>query len=478
MFAAASLLTFGVLFSFLFSIIILVLQVTQNLNIFLAIGLTVVVNVILWLISPWLTDLMNRFFYKVRFLKKEEMDELYPELSQFIQSISAKHRFPYPKIGIIDDQNPTAFTYGSGRYNARIVLTEGLFTYLSPQETKAVVAHELGHIVNRDFVVMMIASTIVQILYEIYAHLIRVKGKKSGNIKLVALLAYAFYTIGIYLILFLSRTREYMADTFAAQTASAQDLSNALIKIAYGIVAAPDTDASKRLLHSTRHLGIIDVNNAKHLGVTAYITHQNPERIAEVMVFDRVNPWAKIIELNSTHPLTGKRIDNLSTISKKQGKPFSYDVDAATSKMKINKSVMYMDFMQGVVIYYAPLLLSILLMVLFGFVWIPAGIGIGILIQTMYRFPQEPEKQTTILDQMRNPYASPIRGTSIRLTGNAIGRGMPGYIFSEDVMYQDSTGLIFLDYSSLFGFIGKDINFRNSFFLSYIRRSLLLIYGY
>ena len=114
-----------------------------------------------------------------------------------------------------------------------------------------------------------------------------------------------------------------------------------------------------------------------------------------------------------------------------------------------------MDFMQGVVIYYAPLLLSILLMVLFGFVWIPAGIGIGILIQTMYRFPQEPEKQTTILDQMRNPYASPIRGTSIRLTGNAIGRGMPGYIFSEDVMYQDSTGLIFLDYSSLFGFIGN-----------------------
>jgi len=58
---------------------------------------------------------------------------------------------------------------------------------------------------------------------------------------------------------------------------------------------------------------------------------------------------------------------------------------------------------------------------------------------------------------MRNPYASPLRGKPVALSGQVIGRGVPGFIFGEDMMYQDSTGLIFLNYSSAFGFIGNII---------------------
>jgi len=56
---------------------------------------------------------------------------------------------------------------------------------------------------------------------------------------------------------------------------------------------------------------------------------------------------------------------------------------------------------------------------------------------------------------MRDPYASPLRGKPVMFSGQVIGRGVPGYIFGEDMMYQDSTGLIFLNYSSAFGFIGN-----------------------
>lgn len=451
----ASTVTLAVLSSFVFSVVILVLLYTDSVSIWLAISLTVIINFILWLIGPWLTDLMNKWFYKTRFLKKEEVMLTYPEIGKLINEISTKHSFPFPKLGIIPDQNPTAFTYGSGRYNSRIVLTEGIFHFLDTDETKAVVAHEMGHIVNRDFVVMMIASTLVQILYEIYAVLIRSRGKKSGAPKAIAIVSLVLYQISVYILFYLSRTRETLADEFSARTTSPKHLANGLIKIAYGIVTAEDSDSAKRLLQSTRHLGIIDVKNAKHTGVTSYISHNDPNVLSEVMAFDKFSPWAKIIELNSTHPLTGNRIDHLSDISKEiTGKEFPYDVDAAITRLKIDKSRMYGSFSAGIIIYFAPLITLFLFLFFMPPAFVPAGIALGILVQIVYRFPYDKAIQTTILDEMRNPYASPIKGKPVLLSGQVIGRGVPGYVFGEDMMYQDKTGLTFLDYNSAFGFIG------------------------
>lgn len=450
-----STLTLAVLASFVFFVVILILLYTDTVNIWLAIGLTIGINFLLWLIGPWITDHINKWFYKTHFLTKTEVEQAYPRIFQLISKVSAEKNFPFPKIGIIPDKNPTAFSYGSGRYNSRIVLTEGIFHFLSPQEIDAVVAHELGHVVNRDFIVMMIASTLVQILYEIYAVLRRARGRKSGGPRAISLVAYVLYLIGTYILFYLSRTREYLADEFSARTTSPADLANGLIKIAYGIVTAEDDDSTKRLLQSTRHLGIIDVKNAKHVGITSYITHNDPNMLTEVMVFDRVNPWAKLIELNSTHPLTGNRIDHLSDLSKMLGKPFSYDVDAAIERLKIDKSKLYANFSFGVFIYFAPVITFFTFLFLTPLALVPAGLALGLLIQIIYRFPFGKAFETTILDEMRNPYASPIRGKPVMLSGQVIGRGIPGYVFSEDMMYQDKTGLTFLDYNSLFGFVGN-----------------------
>ncbi len=451
----ASLATLTVLCSFSFGFIILLMILSNEINLPLALGLTFVVNFIIWLVGPFFTDLINKWFYHVQFQTPEEVKKNHPEVAELIQKICTQYKFKFPKVGIIADKNPTAFTYGSGRYNARLILTEGIFHFLNTEEQKAVVAHEMGHIVHRDFIVMMVASVAVQTLYEIYAVLIRAKGKKSGNAKLVALAAYVLYIISIYLLLYLSRTREYMADRFSTEWTEPKELANALVKIAYGIVAAEDDATSKRLLQSTRHLGIVDVKNAKHVGVVSYITGKDPNAIAEVMVFDRVNPWATLVELNSTHPLTGNRMDQLCDISKEKHQTFPYDIDAAVERMKPSKSRLYKNFFLDLFMGLFPFLLLIPGAILFHPILLPGVFGIGLLIKTFYKYPQTAPVETTVLEEMRDPYLSPVRGKAVHLKGQVIGQGVPGYIFSEDMMFQDKTGMSFVDYNSAFGFIGN-----------------------
>lgn len=451
----ASLFTLTIMSSFVCVVILLVLLYLDNINIGFAIGLTVGINFLLWLIGPFITDWLSRWFYKVKFLSHEELESSYPEVAEVINKVCREYKFKPPKVGIIPDQNPTAYTYGSARFNARIILTEGIYHYLNHNEIKAVVAHEMGHVVNRDFIVMMIASTLVQVLYEIYAVLIRAKGKKSGNAKLIALVAYGFYIVSTYMLYYLSRTRETLADEFSAKVTSPQDLANGLIKIAYGIVAAEDDDSTKRLLESTRHLGVVDVKNAKHIGAVSYITHNDPKILAEVMVFDRISPWAKLIELSSTHPLTGNRLSHLSNLSKKLHHSFSYNIDEAIQRLRVNTSKLWTQFSYGVIIYFLPVILFFGFLFTLPFELCLAGLGLGMLIQLAYKYPFGQSTPTTILDEMRDPYASPIHGKPILLEGKVVGRGIPGYIFSEDMMYQDKTGITFLDYNSYFGFIGN-----------------------
>jgi Zn-dependent protease with chaperone function len=449
-----STVTLALMLSFVFCIVLVIMLYFKAINLTSAIGFSVVINVLLWLIGPWITDLMQKWFYQTTFYKEDEVKQQYPAVYEIIKKITDEKKFKFPKFGVIADDNPTAFSYGSARYNARVVVTHGIFKYLNDGEVEAVLAHEMGHIVNRDFIVMMVASTLVQILYEIYAVLIRAKGKNTTTLKIIALASYVLYWVSTYLLYYLSRTRESLADEFSARRTSPQDLSNALIKIAYGIVSAADDAKTTRLLHSTRHMGIVDVKNAKHIGVTSYITHNDPEVLAEVMVFDRVSWWARWVELSSTHPLTGKRIQRLSNLSKELGKAFSYDIDGAIARMKLDYGRLRNDFMIGAFVSILPVVLFFVFLFATNIVWAAVGLCLGFAIMYVYKFPHEKAVETTVLEEMRNPYASPMKGKVVILDGKVIGRGVPGYVFSEDMMYQDKTGLIFLDYNSVFWAIG------------------------
>jgi Zn-dependent protease with chaperone function len=438
----------------------------------LAVMITVVFSLVMFFVSPWLMDLMQSWLYKTRWVPLSEVECHSPEAAAVIRRVCADRQLSQPRLGIIDDQNPTAFTYGSLPNTARLVVSQGLFTYLDDDEVATVYAHELGHIVHWDFAVMTLASTLVQIMYLIYIYARRVRnGKLKDGFQAAALAAYVFYIIGTYLMLYLSRVREYFADHFAAEvTGNPNALSRGLVKIAYGIVEESQKTAEpSRLVEGTRALGIYDHKAAAATG-TAYRITAQPQQIGRVFLWDMFNPWGWWMELNSTHPLTGKRVRALSTYAEQLGLPTEFDMALVIREGRtLNKSRLYSNFVSDSLLYIAQwlglgvgLILGLLVtatnagdgkivvsLALLGF-------GAGMLARTLIMFPNfNRAPESDVLTLMSDPYATPLRGQPVKLQGQLIGRGDAGYAFGSDLKLQDRTGMLFLRYSSRFGALGN-----------------------
>jgi heat shock protein HtpX len=455
----ASFVTVGLLLGMVVGVTLAAMVATDQVNLSLAITLTIVINAVIWLVSPWITDFSLRWFNKLTWLDDATVKAKYPAVHLMTHAVADEYGFTAPSIGIIGDRNPTAFTYGLLRSNARIVLTEGIFEFLNEDETRAVVAHELGHIVNRDFIVMTAAGTLVQILYQVYAASMRSSrssgDKKNGGIVIVGFAALAMYYIGIFVLYYLSRTREYLADTFSAQRVEGRHLASALVTIAYGIVKVEDTEATQSLLQSTRHMGVIDVKNARHVGLVAESDSASAGQTAEAMLFDYYNPWARLIELNSTHPLTGMRIANLGEVANEKGQAFGdYDIPAAAARVRLDRGALWSQFWRELAILAAPVGAAILVCFVGAWPLAPAAFAATVIATLYVRYPSTPPQSTTVMALMTNPAASPVVGRPVRLEGTPIGRANPGFFASQDVIYQDKTGILPVDFRSMLGILG------------------------
>ena len=150
-----------------------------------------------------------------------------------------------PRLGFIDDGAPNAFTYGRTKNDARIVITRGILELLTEEEVKAVVGHELGHVVHYDMLFMTAAQLVPLILYFIYQVCLENDNSSRDNDNnpkaLIGLIAYILYIITQYIVLWLSRTREYSADAFSVEeTKNPNSLAQALVKIGFGLSVAND----------------------------------------------------------------------------------------------------------------------------------------------------------------------------------------------------------------------------------------------
>ncbi|NJK63026.1 MAG: M48 family metalloprotease [Synechococcaceae cyanobacterium SM2_3_1] len=439
----------------------------------------IVLNLLIFFLSPWIMDMVQQILYSTQWISLSQVERSSPESAAVIRRVCAKYNLPEPRLGLIYDDNPTAFTYGSLPSTARLVVSQGLFTYLDDDEAATVYAHELGHIVHWDFAVMTLASTLVQITYLIYTYIndsMRGDNQLSKKLRNLALLAYIFYVAGSYLVLYLSRVREYFADHFAAEvTGNPNGLSRALVKIAYGILEVGERQRERgeepsRLLEGTRALGIYDPKAATSTA-TAYRVAADPVQVGKVFLWDLFNPWAFWMELSSTHPLTGKRVRALTTYAEQLGLDTEFDMGRVVAQGKhLDRKRLYGGFGLDLAIMNAPFIGIILGILISIPAWdldsmqaltIPLGSAIlcgciGVLVKTLVMYPgfkQAPT--TTIIKAMSNPYASPLRGIPLRLEGAIIGRGDAGYKFGSDLKLQDSTGLIFLHYASRFGPLGN-----------------------
>ncbi|WP_448574406.1 M48 family metalloprotease, partial [Trichothermofontia sp.] len=467
-------LLFGMVFALILSLILIQDSTNPTLGLGIAVVLTILFNLVSFFLAPFWMDLTQAWLYGTRWVTLNDIERRSPEAGRIIRQVCAQYHLKQPRLGLIADQNPTAFTYGSLPNASRLVVSQGLFTYLDDEEVATVYAHELGHIVHWDFAVMTLASTLVQTAYLIYAYVRRLAlhlGKKQRDAAAsLAAAAYVFYLIGTYLLLYLSRVREYFADHFAAEvTGNPNALSRALVKIAYGILEeGKRTQEPSRLVEGTRALGIYDARAAAGVG-TAYRVVSEPVRMGRVFLWDLFNPWAWWMELNSTHPLTGKRVRALSTYAEQLGLDTEFEMGRVIAEgKKLSKGKLYGSFILDVVLYAAPVI-GLIAGIAAGvalFLWtrnlgallgmILLGFGIGQLCQTLALFPNFGRApQRDILTLMSDPYASPLRGQPVKLEGRVIGRGNAGYRFGSELQFQDATGMVMLRYSSRFGPLGN-----------------------
>ena len=453
-----------------------------------------------YLISPWIMDITISWVYDAT---KYKVEELPGHIREFLYEQMELHNFSLKWVAIIHDNNPNAFTYGHTKKRARIVITEGIINYLTEEEQIAVVAHECGHIRNRDFIWMTVAAAIPLICYSFYQGLwtfARVSTRTSrdddaakvGAIALAAAIgAYIAYYISHYVVLLLSRVREYYADAFSAKaTGQPGALSRALVKIAYGMVKfEAETDQRMRdeklapavrkqaakqkgFMTGMRSLGIFDVSGAKQLAMSAYGRGMdlNEETVAQAAQWDLSNPWGRFLELSSTHPLPAKRILALNRMQEEQGMKPDFP---GVGKVKLPESL-WDEFLADLFLYYiAPILFIVLPILgaiaveLMGYP-LEIGTGIGLLIFALIwklrrnaKYPKIHDSDETVTvvhcltDQTKDGYyeASPLRGKKAVFEGRVVGRGVPGFFLSEDLVIQDNTGIITLDYSPVLGFM-------------------------
>lgn len=466
-----SLFTLTCLYCVLFAVVFLIgLFVGAEMSQLILIS--IIVLVVQFLIAPFFTDLSMKWFYKARF------DCQPPEyLVNFINSVCAQNNMKYPKIGYIDDGAPNAFTYGRTKNDARIILTRGIFDLLTPEEVKAVVAHELGHAVHYDMAVMTMAQLIPLVLYYCYEIFTKnVDDKDDAKLAIIGYIAYVLYIISDYIILWLSRQREYYADSFAVEsTRNPSALAEALVKIGYGLSTNSSPD-QKRSVSKGNALGIFDSNASKSIALVSYGTGGvSKNNIMHAMKWEMWNVWAKWYELHSTHPMISKRLKAISLRCPEFNQPAYIDFSFQQPESYLD------DFLGELFILALPTICTIggLVLMLFMFVatgdvnvgafcfGILAAIMICNLIKLSFTHKSTQFNPTSVFNLLSEVKVSGVTSVPCVLEGEIIGRGDPGCIFNEDFVLKDQTGIIFLDFKHVFRIADKFMAlFRNKAFFN------------
>ncbi len=255
----------------------------QN-GMFIALMFAVVMN----FVSYFYSDKIALAIYRAQPATREQLPRAYAAVERLTQKIG----IPMPKIYVIPSESPNAFATGRNPSHASVAVTHGILGLLTDEELEGVLAHELGHVNNRDILISSVAATLAGAITMLasmgrWAMLFGGFGGRDRNDRsgggLGALFMLIVAPIAATLIqLAVSRSREYQADATGAHfTGNPYALASALQKL--------DTYARRVPLQaspSTAHLFIIQ----PFLGVSA----------------------GMFANLFSTHPPIAKRIERLT----------------------------------------------------------------------------------------------------------------------------------------------------------------------
>ena len=219
------------------------------------------------------------------------------------------------------------------------------------------------------------------------------------------------------------------------------------------------------------------ISNLKS-GAALALSGANPVDAAAVMQWDLVNPWARVYELNSTHPLTAMRVKQLNEQAAELHQPSQY-------ALPVDQRIRWGGFPLEVFLWAAPVVSILALFALWSASnWLPSlGIelpanvepmllivpGVLWIFRTMYRYRGAYE-DASIGALMKDLEVSEMRPRGVRLTGKILGRGVPGAFWSPDLVLQDASGIMFILYrqsiplarflfamTAVEGYIGQDV---------------------
>jgi heat shock protein HtpX len=172
-------------------------------------------------------------------------------LHAIVERLCIQANVPKPRIAIAQTAMPNAFAIGRSPKSATVCATTGILQLLDPAELEAVLGHEITHVLNRDVVVMTVASFFASIAAFITQFGFFFGGGFGGNNRdnnnngfiFVILISAAVYVVSFLLIQALSRYREFAADRGSAIiTGRPSALISALMKIDGGMARIPSRD--------------------------------------------------------------------------------------------------------------------------------------------------------------------------------------------------------------------------------------------
>jgi heat shock protein HtpX len=177
---------------------------------------------------------------------KEVTSQDCPQLVGMVHALAARAGLPNPRVFLIDSPHPNAFATGRDPAHAALAATTGLLAILSREEVAAVMAHELGHVRNRDTLVMTMTATIAGAISMLanFGFFFRGGGRANPLAMIAAIFLAPFAAMLVQLAI--SRTREYGADRAGAEICGdPRALASALAKLHEGAARIPSPVAAR-----------------------------------------------------------------------------------------------------------------------------------------------------------------------------------------------------------------------------------------
>lgn len=209
-----------------------------------------------------------------------------PELVGLVHDLADRAGLPHPRVYVIDSPHPNAFATGRDPAHAAVAATTGLLGLLTKEEIAGVMAHELGHVRNRDTLVMTMTATIAGAISMLANFGLMFGGGRDRQGMVAGLLAVLVAPFAAMIVqLAISRHREYGADKAGAEiSGNPRALASALAKLSEAAARIPNPVT--RRLPATAQLYIVPGGDGDSLFATHPATANRIEalrRIAETM---------------------------------------------------------------------------------------------------------------------------------------------------------------------------------------------------